>query len=154
MPVYLEIPPIWARCRKPALQLGWSLAGFLFVAIVVVRRIRQQNMPVLVAGTLRYGADERSLSKAKEWDLTAFQKESLLIGGGKESDLYLKDAGLELNHARINAEKTDSGVLILLEPLGNIRKGYRNLSAPLPLAHGDSFQMGKYTFQFLSDTGE
>lgn len=154
VPIYLEIPPAWVRCRKPALQLSWSLAGFLFISVVVIRRIRQRNMPILVAGTLRYWAEEESLPKTEEWDLTAFQKESLLIGSGKESDLYLKDVGLETKHAQISAEKADSGVIILLEPLGSIRKGYHDLSAPLVLTHGDSFQMGKYKFQFLSDTGE
>ncbi|MBT3322851.1 MAG: VWA domain-containing protein [Anaerolineae bacterium] len=154
VPVYLEIPPIWVRCRKPVLQVSWSLAAVLFITVVTARRIRQRNMPSLVAGTLRYWAEGANFSKIEEWDLTAFKKESLLIGSGKESDLCLKDAGLETKHAQINAEKADSGVVILLEPIANIRKGYHDLSAPLALAHGDSFQMGKHKFQFLSDTGE
>jgi hypothetical protein len=154
LPIYLEVPPIWVRCRESALKYAWALAGLLFVTVVVMRRVRRQKMPNLVSGTLRYWEEGENLSKTKEWDLTAFQKESLLIGSGKKSDLCLKDAGLETRHAQISVEKTDAAVVMLLEPVAKIRKGYHNLSAPLPLAHGDSFQMGKYEFQFLSDTGE
>lgn len=152
--VHLEVPPIWMRCRKQVSWAGWTSMGLLFTAVVIVRQVRSRKIPPLVSGTLRYWSEGESTSGGREWDLTAYGKENLLIGSGDDVDLYLENADLATRHACLNAKDIDGNLVVVLEPLANVRKGYHNINAPLPLTHGDCIQMGKYIFQFLSDTGE
>jgi hypothetical protein len=63
-------------------------------------------------------------------------------------------ADLSSEHARIWTEKTPDGVDMVLEPIGEVRKGYSQQHVHFVLRHGETFRMGAHEFQFLSDSGQ
>jgi len=152
IPLHLVAPSLLVRCRRPIAWGGILLLSFLVIGLVIARKIKAATRPPLVTGTLRYWPVERGSGKAAEEDLTAFKKTTLVIGHGETCDLSLPD--LDEQHAILGAEKSADEVEVLLEPLGEVRKGYGLIHAKTPLRHGDTFRMGNYEFQYLSDKGE
>jgi hypothetical protein len=150
--IEIEIPSLVKRCRAPIRFVQGIFALFLLTSAVVIR-IRKASRPLPVAGTLRHWETGKS-GATVEIDLTAFTKSALVIGSGATCDVMISHAGLDPEHARIRTEKLPEGVAILLEPMGEVRKGYSQQIAPFPLRHGETFQMGAHEFQYLSDSGE
>jgi hypothetical protein len=107
-----------------------------------------------VRGTLRHWKIGGNPALATEIDLTAFGKESLLIGNGAACDVMIPHSELAAEHARILTQKTPDGVEMVLEPIAEVRKGYSQQSVRFVLRHGETFRMGAHEFQFLSDSGE
>lgn len=150
--IEIEVPSLMERCRAPIRFTQSMFALFLLVSAIVIR-IRKASRPLPVAGTLRHWETGKS-GATVEIDLTAFTKSALVIGSGATCDVMISHAGLDPEHARLLAEKTPEGAAILLEPMGEVRKGYSQQIAPFPLRHGETFQMGAHEFQYLSDSGE
>ncbi|MBU2609317.1 MAG: hypothetical protein KJ606_00005, partial [Chloroflexi bacterium] len=150
--LHLVAPSLLVRCRRPIAWGGILLLAFLAAGLIIARKIKAATRLPLVTGTLRYWPVEKGPANAAEEDLTAFEKTAILIGHGGTCDLALPD--LDEQHAILRAEKSADEVEILLEPLGEVRKGYGLILARTPLRHGDTFRMVTYEFQYLSDKGE
>jgi uncharacterized protein YegL len=148
----VDVPGVGERCRIP-IQFGGGLLVLVLVGMAAVTRTRKATRPLPVGGTLRYWEIGKS-DMSTEIDLTAFNKNALLIGSGATCDVMLTAAGLELEHALIVAKKTADDVEIFLEPVGEVQKGYGKQIAPFALRHGEIFRMGTREFQYLSDNGE
>ncbi|MBX3038613.1 MAG: VWA domain-containing protein [Anaerolineales bacterium] len=151
--VEFQVPSLWQRCVRPIL-FG---AGFLILVVITsafTYRMRQTLRPISVTGTLRYHQIGEPPTSATEIDLTIFDKHALLIGSSSLCDVRITPSKLDSEHARITAEKIPEGFEILLEPIGEIQKGYSKQLARFALQHGEIFRMGDYEFQFLSDSGE
>lgn len=155
LPVILEVPPIFQRCRREINQgLLWSVV-VLSATITFARKVHKQTQAPLVTGTLRYGKkDVAGQLQKQEWDMTDLYKEEVCIGSQKGVDLYLHEAELEAKHAVIKVQRDQKDRTIMLVPVGKVRRGYRIQTAPFLLQHGESFEMGTYLFQYLSDSGE
>jgi len=151
--VDVQIPGLFARCRTPI-----SLSGAILLLVVTgaasIQRKRKAALPPPVSGTLRHWKIGESPALATEIDLTAFGKESLLIGNGATCDVMIPNAELASEHARILTQKTPDGVDMVLEPIGEVRKGYSQQNVRFVLRHGETFRMGAHEFQFLSDSGQ
>jgi len=151
--VDFQIPGLFTRCRVPI-----SLSGSIFLLVVTgavfLQRKRKAALPPPVSGTLRHWKIGESPALATEIDLTAFGKESLLIGNGAACDVMIPHADLSSEHARIWTEKTPAGVDMVLEPIAEVRKGYSQQNVRFVLRHGETFRMGAHEFQFLSDSGQ
>lgn len=148
-----KVPSLWQRCARP-LRFG---AGFLIFVVITgafTYRMRQTLRPISVTGTLRYHQIGEPSTSPTEIDLTIFDKHALLIGSSSLCDVRLTPSKLDSEHARITTEKTPEGFEILLEPIGEVQKGYSKQLARFVLQHGEIFRMGNYEFQFLSDSGE
>lgn len=150
--VEIEVPSLAERCRAPIQITQGVFALFLLVSAIVLRA-RKAARPLPVTGTLRHWETGKS-GAAVEIDLTAFAKSALVIGSGATCDVMIPHAGLDPEHAHIQTEKLPEGAAILLEPIGEVRKGYSQQIAPFPLRHGETFHMGAHEFQYLSDRGE
>jgi hypothetical protein len=151
--VNVQIPGLFTRCRTP---IKWSVVILLLAVagVVSIQRKRKSALPPLVSGTLRHWKIGENPALAIEIDLTAFGKESLLIGNGATCDVMIPHADLASEHARVLTEKTPNGVEMVLEPIGEVRKGYSQQNVRFVLRHGETFRMGAYEFQFLSDSGQ
>jgi len=151
--VDVQVPGLFARCRTPI-----SLSGAILLLVVTgaasIQRKRKAALPPPVSGTLRHWKIGESPALATEIDLTAFGKESLLIGNGATCDVMIPNAELASEHARILTQKTPDGVDMVLEPIGEVRKGYSQQNVRFVLRHGETFRMGAHQFQFLSDSGQ
>lgn len=150
--IQLEFPGIMQRCRAP-IRWGGGLVLSTFLLGLVVRQVRRSTMPALVTGTLRHRGSGQN-EQPFEIDLTAIRKNTLLIGSSMNNDTSIAIPGLDSGHAWLRAEKTPQGVEVILEPVGEVRKGYGRQLAPFPLKHGETFSMGPHEFQYLSDSGE
>jgi len=148
----VDVPGVGERCRIP-IQFGGGLLVLVLVGMAAVTRARKATRPLPVGGTLRYWEIGKS-DMSTEIDLTAFNKNALLIGSGATCDVMIPTAGLELEHALIVAKKTADDVEIFLEPVGEVQKGYGKQITPFALRHGAIFRMGAREFQYLSDNGE
>lgn len=149
----IQIPGLYARCRTP-INFGLGILLFVVIGGVSIQRARKSALPSPVCGTLRHWAIGENPAAAMEIDLTAYGKASLLLGSGAACDVMIPHAGLASEHVRVVTEKTPDGVGILLEPIGEVRKGYSQQSVHFVLHHGETFRMGTHEFQFLSDSGE
>lgn len=148
----VDIPGVGERCRIP-IRLGGGFLLLLLVGMAGVAKIRKGALPLPVSGTLRHWETGKSGVFA-EIDLTAFNKNALLIGSGATCEVMIPATGLALEHARVIAKKTNEDVEILLEPIAEVHKGYSQQIAPFILRHGEIFRMGTRDFQYLSDSGE
>ncbi len=150
-----EIPGVYQRCET---VFKWGgLAGFMLalVTLAVVRKIRANAQPALITGTLRYWqTNSLPSSPSFEHDLNSFSKMRILAGSSSDCDISIRDSGLDDRHFYLIAEKTEGGTRVLLEPIGEIRRGYSRVSAPVVLHHGDVFRIQDLNFQYLSDSGE
>jgi uncharacterized protein YegL len=151
--VDIQFPSLFTRCRTPI-----SLSGVIFLLVltgaVFIQRKTKALLPPLVSGTLRHWKIGGNPALATEIDLTAFGKESLLIGNGAACDVMIPHADLAAEHARIVTQKTPEGVEMVLAPIGEVRKGYSQQNVHFVLRHGETFRMGAHEFQFLSDSGQ
>ena len=151
--VDIQVPGLYSRCRAP-INLSVGILLFAVTGVVSIQRVRKSALPSPVSGTLRHWNIGENPARAIEIDLTAFGKESLLIGNGATCDVIIPHADLASEHARIWTEKTPDGVDMILEPIGEVRKGYRQQNVRFVLRHGETFRMGANEFQFLSDSGQ
>jgi hypothetical protein len=150
--VEIEIPGLRERCRTP-LRFGFGIFALTLASGAIMVRARKAERPLPISGTLRHWELGKS-SAPVEIDLTAFGKNALLIGSGATCDVMIPHADLDSEHARIIAEKIPAGIEVLLNPIGEVRKGYSQQIAPFTLRHGETFRMGAHEFQYLSDRGE
>jgi hypothetical protein len=148
----VDVPGVGERCRIP-IRLGGGLLVIVLVGMAGVAKVRKAAMPQPVSGTLRHWEIGKS-GVSTDIDLTALNKNALLIGSGATCDVMIAAAGLDLEHALIMAKKTAEGAEIFLEPVGEVQKGYSQQIAPFALRHGETFRMGSREFQYLSDSGE
>ena len=151
--VDVQIPGLFTRCRMP-INLSVAVMLLVVTGAVSIQRARKAALPSLVCGTLRHWKIGENAPLAIEIDLTAFGKDSLLIGGSVACDVMIPHANLASEHARVMTEKTPNGVEMVLEPIGEVRKGYSQQNVRFALRHGETFRMGTSEFQFLSDSGE
>jgi len=89
-----------------------------------------------------------------EHDLTAYGKTFLAIGKDKDCDLAFPESDLAERHINLNAEKGESNIVIILEPLVAVKKKYLMVRLRFNLVHGDEFSAGGLNFLYLSDSGE
>ena len=151
--VDVNVPGLYTRCRAP-INLSIGILFFAAAGALSIQRIRKAALPSLVKGTMRYWKIGENPTLAVEIDLTAFGKDSLLIGNGAACDVMIPHADLVSEHARVLTEKTPDGVDVVLEPIGEVRKGYSQQNVLFVLRHGETFRMGACEFQFLSDSGQ
>ena len=151
--VDVQFPRLYTRCRAP-INLSVGVLLLAMIGSVSIQRARKAVLPPPVSGTLRHWKIGENPALATEIDLTAFGKESLLIGNGAACDVMIPHAGLASEHARIVTEKTPDGVDMVLEPIGEVRKGYSQQIVRFVLRHGETFRVGEREFQFLSDSGQ
>ncbi|MCI0552396.1 MAG: VWA domain-containing protein, partial [Anaerolineae bacterium] len=151
----LEVPTVYQRCNSVFKWGGLSSFALVVMAVLVARKLRQDTMPALLTGTLRYWQESGSLSSlVLEHNLNSFSKTAVLVGSAADCDIPISDHGLEPQHFSLIAEKKDDGTQIILKPLGEIRKGYSQLHTLVVLRHGDMFRIRDLNFQYLSDSGE
>lgn len=150
--IEFQVPVVWARCRTP-IQLGGFIFAFVIVGGVSIHRKRKAAHPLPVSGTLRHWEIGKNPTLADEIDLTTFDKHALLIGSGATCDVMIPHADLAPEHARVMTEKIPDGVEMILEPIGEVRKGYHQQIARFTLRHAETFRMGAHEFQYLSDSG-
>jgi hypothetical protein len=151
--VDVQMPGIFTRCQTP-IKLSAAILLLAVAGVVSIQRKTKALLPPLVSGTLRHWKIGENPALATEIDLTAFGKESLLIGSGAACDVMISHADLSSEHARISTEKNPDGVDMVLEPIGEVRKGYSQQNVYFVLRHGETFRMGANEFQFLSDSGQ
>ncbi len=151
--VDVQIPGLFTRCRTP-IKLSGAILLLAVTGAVSIQHKRKSNLPPPVHGTLRHWKIGENPALAIEIDLTAFGKVSLLIGNGATCDVMIPNAGLASEHGRVLTEKTPDGVQMILEPIGEVRKGYSQQNVRFVLRHGETFHMGAHEFQFLSDSGQ
>jgi hypothetical protein len=77
-----------------------------------------------------------------------------VIGKNKDCDLAFPESDLAERHIILSAEKGESDIVIVLEPLAAVKKKYLLARARFNLVHGDEFGMGGLNFCYLSDSGE
>ena len=151
IPLEIAIPSFWSRCREPILSWGMVGGMAILIGLTIGLRLRKKATPPAVTGTLRCWAEG---GHASEYDLTAYGKPSLVIGKNKECDLAFPESDLAERHIILSAEKGESDVVIVLEPLAAVKKKYLMVRARFNLVHGDEFSMGGLNFCYLSDSGE
>ena len=154
IPLVFDIPSPWARCRQPLTWGGLGLLGLLLGSVLLTVKLHRASTPALVSGTLRWWRADQSPAEARECDLTALARPSLRIGSQADCDLALPESSLEGEHAVLLAEISASGLQVVLQPVGVVRKGYGAVQGRIPLGHGDIFCMDGLNFQYLSDSGE
>ena len=151
--VSVQYPGLLVRCQIP---IRWS-AGLLLVllgGVIGFRRIQSARQPACVRGTLRYGPRLDDHAHLIELDLTALQKHSISIGSSEACDVRIADGGLDPEHARLVMDKQADQHIVMLEPLGQVQKGYGWQVTRFALQHAQTFRMGTFEFQYLSDSGE
>ncbi len=154
IPLEIDIPSFWSKCRQPIVWSGLTLVFMVLVGVVTVRYIRNASAPPQVTGTLRWWAAQMLPANAKDVDLTALKKSSLTIGEKSNCDLVFVAERLNDVHAVLTAERKTFGMTTYLEPLGPVKKGYQMMQRRFLLKHGEIFSMGSLNFQYLSDSGE
>lgn len=148
-----ENPTVWSRCQKP---IRWGMILFissLGLAGITVRKLKIQNRPPSVSGTLRFWHSRTPMS-VQSADLTQMKRSLITIGRSPSCDIVIEDPSVLEQHAILQAEKNDRIVQILLVPAGPIQIGYRFLQTSKSLEHGEQFMIGNQEFQYLSDEGE
>lgn len=148
----VDVLSLGERCRIP-IQFGGVIFLLVVVGVTGATTFRKSMLPLPVSGTLRHWESGKNNS-LMEIDLTAFNKNALVIGSGATCDVVITAAGLESEHAMVKAKKTVDRVEIFLEPAGEVQRGYSRQIAPFDLRHGETFRMGTREFQYLSDNGE
>jgi hypothetical protein len=154
IPLHFAVPSLWRRCDEP---ISWGVAGLSLLVLTtagLTRRLRAASMPPHLTGTLKWWDTDGSPVNSQELDLTSLKKHSIVIGSQEGCDLRLSAAGVEEQHAILQADKDADGILVYLQPLAMVRKGYSTLRARTVLSHADTFQVGTLNFQYLSDSGE
>lgn len=149
--IQYQTPSLFRRCSQ---EIGWGggiTLGIFLASMLVVKRVRKAALPPLVTGSLRYGRIGAPANETSELDLTALLRAEIVIGSSDANHLMIAD--LAPRHAVLRAVRTEQGVKIMLEPIGEIKKGYGVLHASCLLEHGDCVRMGVIELQYLSDTG-
>ncbi len=77
----------------------------------------------------------------------------MLIGRAKDCQICIDDPAFELKHALLTAEKMGKEIHIYMEPLGQVKMGAIVAQGRVQLSHKKEFEIGNYTFQYLSETG-
>jgi hypothetical protein len=150
--IAFTVDPVWVTCRRPLIILG---AGLLFLAMVVsgvaIKRIKAIQ-PALVSGTLSYWP-QRSPEEEVIVDLTALKKTEITLGKGREYTIPLPDDETLLDlHARITPEKIDGEeVRLMLDPVGPMQIGYRQIKRSVQLEQGVEYRLGNYAFRYTPD---
>ncbi|MBI5962266.1 MAG: VWA domain-containing protein [Chloroflexi bacterium] len=150
--VEIKFPGIYTRCQR---QINFGIIVLLLVGIggTSIQRARTAALPPLASGTLRHWEIGKNPTQADEIDLTTMGKHALLIGSGATCDVMIPHADLLSEHARVITEKIPDSKEMVLEPIGEVRKGYHKQTSRFTLRHGETFRMGSHEFQFLSDSG-
>ena len=150
--VTVQVASLPARCPIPFYGGIATLLTLLIGGGILTRRLRAAMKPPLVRGTLRYWPTGQS-SAMTDIDLTAFQEQALSVGSSEDDDIILSLPGLKEGHFIIRAPQSKDETNPILEPRGDVLQHIRKLSSAITLQHEDTFTVGSYTFQFLSDEG-
>lgn len=151
--VVVQTPGLLVRCQTP-IRWGSGALLVLLAGTIGFRRIQAARRSVWISGTLRYGSRLDDHAHLVEVDLTALQKHSLSIGSSETCDVHIVTAELDPEHARLVMEKQTDRHVVILEPLGQVQKGYGWQTTRFALGHAQIFRMGTLEFQYLSDSGE
>ena len=154
IPVDFFVPSPFTRCKS---VIGWGglvLVGALVLGITGTHRLYINSLPPLVTGTLRYWPGDGSTGQSREIDLTALKKAEVHIGRASDCEVSIPNETINTEHAILHVEKTTEGQQIILQPIGEVRKGYVQVRTNMILEHGTEFRMGDQEFQYLSDHGE
>jgi hypothetical protein len=154
VPLAFDLPPVWNRCRSQFGRGGLVAAGMLLAGSLTYRQVRRWTDPPLVSGTLRWWPAAATEAQAQEFDLTALQSQSVLIGSGPGCSLSPPGGSLAGKHARLYAAGSVAAPVLYLEPLADVRIGFRAITIPTRLANATTYRLGDYLFRYLSDTGE
>ena len=148
-----SVDPYWVSCQKPLIFSGIGLIALLTVGVVVARKVRTTNKAPIVTGILtHWDKNQPELSIAV--DISEVNKTQVSIGSGEKNDIVIADETVAEVHARILAEKYDDEIRLTLQPVGKVRKGYRETSDPMPLEEGITYQMGNRMFKYLRDPNQ
>ncbi|MBN1667883.1 MAG: FHA domain-containing protein, partial [Anaerolineales bacterium] len=146
------ILPFWQRCQKQLIRAGLSLGSCAFLTFHLANRIRKRRKPPIVTGLIRVWPDGKR-HKVHEIDLTALQKPTIKFGSSPEADCPFSGPEIEPFHIEFRAISTREGTRVELVPLAPVQVGYRTYDKPFHIHHGDTFQIGNYCVQYLSDEG-
>lgn len=159
--VFVRIqPPGWgARCKVP-LQRG--LSGLIALGIGLVwagLRIRSAVLPTLVTGTVRHWPVGKP-GLVEEIDLTTLRRTEIRFGRDPTCEVTISDPGLADVHAILRShlpsresettENTKTAAW-MLEPISEVRSGYRPLRGLTPLYSETMLVMGGRVYQFFAD---
>lgn len=148
-----SIDPYWVSCQKPLIFSGIGLIALLIVGVVVARKVRTTNKAPIVTGILIHW-DKNQPELSIDVDISKINKTQVSIGSGEKNDIVIADETVAEVHARILAEKYDDEIRLTLQPVGKVRKGYRETSDPMPLEEGITYQMGNRMFKYLRDPNQ
>jgi len=148
-----SVDPFWVSCKKPFIFSGVGLVGLLVVGIVIARRVRASNKAPVVTGTLTHW-DRNQPELTIDVDLTEINKTQISIGSSEKNNIFIADETVADVHARILAEKYGDEIRLTLQPVGKVRKGYRETGDPMPLEEGITYQMGNRMFKYLRDPNQ
>lgn len=159
--VPIQSPTWWARCGVP-FQRG--LSGLIALGIGLLwagLRIRATKRSTVVTGTLRHWPVGKP-GLAEEIDLTSLRRTEIRLGRGPACEIAIADPQLAEVHAILRtaqrqtlgaapgaeSEKTAAWVL---EPVREVRAGYRPLKGLTPLYSETMLVMGGRVYQFFAD---
>jgi len=147
-----KIDPVWITCKRPLIFSGVGLLIIAAMISVVAVKRKRSRQPALVTGTLTYWpvaapADEIIV------DLTEFNKSEISIGKSSTCTIpFLEDDGMEDLHATISAVKVEGeSPIMMLIPIGPVKKGYRSIKESIKLEENSEFQIGVYIFNYSPD---
>lgn len=150
--IAFTVDPVWVTCQRPLIILGAGILLFgIVLAGVIVKRVKR-NQPAIVTGTLIYWLQDAS-GDEMTMDLTALKKTEVTLGKGTECTIpLLGDDTLSDIHARIKPEKFDGEEpRLVLEPVGPMQIGYRQIKRSVQLEQGIEYQLGNYAFRYTPD---
>ncbi|MBI3175256.1 MAG: VWA domain-containing protein [Chloroflexi bacterium] len=151
--VVVQNPGLLVRCQIP-IRWGSGVLLVLLAGTIGFRRIQAARRPVRISGTLRYGPRLDDHAHLVEVDLTALQKHRISIGSSETCAVRIVAGRLDPEHARLVMEEQADRHVVILEPLGQVQKGYGWQTTRFALGHAQIFRMGTLEFQYLSDSGE
>jgi len=150
--IAFTVNPVWVTCQRPLIILGAGILLFgIVLAGVIVKRVKR-NQPAIVTGTLIYWLQDAS-GDEMTMDLTALKKTEVTLGKGTECTVPLPGDDTLLNiHARIKPEKIDGEeTRLVLEPVGPMQIGYRQIKRSVQLEQGVEYRLGNYAFRYTPD---
>ncbi len=148
----VQVTSLWGRCPVPIFGGMAFVAVLLITGVVLTRRWLAAMKPPVVRGTLRYWPSGGA-GRFNEIDLTDYDKTEISVGSSTDDDITLNLPGLNPNHFVIHAPESREDAHPILEPRDNVLWRNRKMATREPLTHEDTFTVGSYTFQFLSDEG-
>lgn len=150
VPLTLRMLPPWNRCQMELAGGGLLLLLFVVAGSIGGRQLWVATRPPKVTGTLRHWPKDQA-GAAVDVDLTALRESAVTIGSDEGCTVFIPDPSLIGRHTRLHAEKTEDAPRVILEPHGEVYKGYQVVHEAWPLQDGDTFTLGTRQFQYFVD---